>query len=70
MGLVLQVGKNEECLTFVTTRHERVSCYNDFGSHLKINETFVSQIIYETHSFKNYPIQTPMKMCGFKNILF
>ena len=36
----------------------------------KVNETIARQNHYETHSFKNYTIQAPRKMCGFKNILF
>ena len=46
------------------------SCYSDFDSPLKINETIGRQNHYETHSFKNHTIQAPRKMCGFKNILF
>ena len=46
------------------------SCYNDFDSPLKINETFGSQNHYETYSFKNHTIEAAMKMCGLKNILF
>ena len=29
-----------------------------------------SQNHYETYGFKNRTIQAPMKMCGFRNILF
>ena len=46
------------------------SCYNNFDSPLKINETFGRQNHYETHSIKIHTIQAPMKMRGFKNILF
>ena len=46
------------------------SCYNNFDSPLKINETIGCQNHYETHSFKNHTSQAPMKLCGFKNILF
>ena len=54
---------------YISSKYLCIS-YNDFDSPLKINESFGSQNYYKTYSFKNRTIQAPMKMYGFRNILF